>query len=273
MDLISRYLTLDKFKWLLEDDGLFVAPSSMQSDENEGICDHTLLAKELIANGSIEDGTLAKNLTSLQKGMMHNTRETNFINSWYSDDKESMHMWDEYTKNKGVMIISDTFTLRQSIASPLKYSTKFNSVKYDTQKKLSSYINTLFLKDDKYYPEKEYRLLFDLVGFEIRFGPIRDNAVSVMVGNEPSHQSNAITIGIAKEDIENASSALKEKKFTFNGKPAIGYVLSTDLTCLIHKIILSPNLSERDEQIVRELCRLNHINAEIFRSVHDSEAV
>ena len=37
MQVIQRYLTLEKFKWLCEDQGFFLAPLSGQSDPQEGI--------------------------------------------------------------------------------------------------------------------------------------------------------------------------------------------------------------------------------------------
>jgi len=256
MELL-RYLTLKKFNWLLEDQGIYFAAAEDQNDKEEGIYNHNSLSKDLKFHIHINE-ELTQEINSIHYSLMQSDRSKNYINSWYYGDTETEQMWEEYTDNQGVIIVTDTHHLITSIESPLRHALKSHRVQYDDVKKSRSYKDSLKFKNEKFKYENEYRLVFDLSHYSILTGFAHDTLGVTYVGDKPSFEHHDITCSISKEDREKSNAVITEK-----GK---GFILTCDLKCLIKEIRLPPNATEKLTKQIQNICDKHHFDISISNS-------
>src|SRR5471032_105655 len=93
---ITRYFNVQKFNWLLSDEGLYLGAAADQSDTSEGIYDHTILSHHIANTVNDFDSIALKKLDELQLGLQNVGREDNYLSCWYLGAEESQEMWDEF---------------------------------------------------------------------------------------------------------------------------------------------------------------------------------
>ncbi|WP_107726428.1 hypothetical protein [Neisseria weaveri] len=260
MQVIQRYLTLEKFKWLCEDQGFFLAPLSGQSDPQEGIYNSevpmdyvrdisSLFSLSLSLNTEYLEAVKAKT-DETQKKIMENNRNTVFINSWFIEEKESQAMWDNYSDDNGVVLFSRTYLLY--IESPgclrgLGESLVFKDVIYDDKEKSKIHHQPAFYKNEEFSDEKEYRIIFDLKSFEMLTGQS-----NVYIGDAPAHEHFQKIGAISKVDLDECKKVLVPK--------GNGYIVKYDLSSVITEIRVNVKASEQAKKEIKELCELHHLN-------------
>lgn len=257
MQVIQRYLTLEKFKWLCEDQGFFLAPLSGQSDPQEGIYNSEVPMDFVRDIGSLfpslnqealED--VKANADEIQKKIMENDRNTVFINSWFIEEKESQAMWDNYSDDNGVVLFSRTDLLY--IESPkclrgLGESLVFKDVIYDDKEKSKIHHQPALYKNEEFSNEKEYRIIFDLKSFEMLTGQL-----NVYIGDTPFHEYSQKIGAISKVDLDECKKVLVPKED--------GYIVKYDLSSVITEIRVNVKASEQAKKEIKELCELHHLN-------------
>lgn len=258
MQVIQRYLTLEKFKWLCEDQGFFLAPLSGQSDPQEGIYNIEVpmdFVRDIVSSFSpslnkedLED--IKAKTDEIGKKMMMNTRNTVFINSWFIGEKESQAMWDNYSDDNGVVLFSRTDLL--FIESPkclreLGESFILDNVIYDDKEKSKIHHQPAFYKNEEFSGENEYRIVFDLDFFKIY-----TKQSDAYIGDDPTHEYFQRHGTISKVDLDECKKVLVPK--------GNGYIVKYDLSSVITEIRVNVKASEQAKKEIKELCELHHLN-------------
>lgn len=251
---VMRYLNDQKLEWLIADNGLFLSAASEQSDENEGIYDHTFLSKHIAHTVDDVDTNLLEQLDKSQLHLQEINRKNNFLSCWYLDTEESFDMWHEFGRN-GVVIFSDDWALLDALPEPLEQATAFYDVIYSDELKPHANHEPLRVKNSKFYKEKEFRIVFDLVKYSVLTGFEARN--EVRVGGVLSHLSDEITSCMSKKGIEQSHKVIRKK--------GNGYVFEYPLQSIVREIRVHPEATDADLIATRKrlqeiglTCPINH---------------
>lgn len=249
MQTILRYLSKEKFKWLLSDNGIYVASAFAQSDIKEGVFDHTIVSTILKHDGRLplEDNQW-ESFDNMSFDMMEINRKESYLTSWYLGNEETSKMWSEYAKD-GIILVSNTYKLMDTLPQPLTHAASFYEIIYDDNKKRHSLYDSLKYKSKEFYYENEFRLVIDLGEYSIFTGYEKEIFGEAFVGDLPSYKSPEITSCMSQKSIEQAHSVIAKK--------ANGYIIKFDLNQLLTEIRLNPNYSKEEESEIRNLCADN----------------
>ncbi|MGZ9709382.1 hypothetical protein ACXX82_00990 [Glaciimonas sp. GNP009] len=232
---ISRYLTAQKFNWLLADDGLYLGAAADQSDKDEGKYDHTLLSRLISQKMPNTSAALLRDLDKLQLGMQDFKRTDSYLSCWYLGAEESQQMWDEFGMN-GVLVVSDSWTIQDALPEPLKYASKFPEVTYDDVLKVVAGHDPLSVKNECFVDEQEFRLVFDLTHYSILTG--FESRTAAHVGDKLSHLDESVTSGMSKTGIEQSHNVIRRK--------GSGLILDYSLNALMKEVRLHPSATEEE---------------------------
>lgn len=264
---LQRYLSCEKLVWLLEDQGLFFAPASDQSDLNEGVYDHQTLAEnnvDYFPNNPVNVDALANTLA----GVMSNRRNHNFLSSWYIGEDESEVMWNEYAKD-GVLLISNSYLLQNAIAGGcLKYAVEFKKIVYDDEMKKNEYHEALSVKDEKFEHEKEFRVLLDMLKFSLLTGFEKEKYGITDIGNKASYESIDIITSLDPECRFNNNQVSSNIVNSISSKKN-GYIVKCNLSQIVSEIRTHPNCSEVKRKEIEDLCERNGLNVKVSASKLD----
>ena len=112
--LIWRYLTFEKFVWMLETSGLYHARLDQLEDRLEGS-----VTKLFAANREKEYGSANPHVPSAQAFFNRRGLIRSYVNCWHSSEHESAAMWKVYSgQNAGVAITSTLDRLYDSVILP-----------------------------------------------------------------------------------------------------------------------------------------------------------
>jgi hypothetical protein len=255
MKSLQRYLTLEKFKWLCEDQGFFLAPLSRQSDPTEGIYDNKIpldYIRKIVSNSfpslNLED--LKARADEMQKKMMENDRNNVFISSWFIGEEESEEMWDNYSGNDGVVLFSRTDLLYMESPKCLRdlgESFVCKDVIYDNKEKSKIHYQPAYYKNEEFLGEKEHRIIFDLKLFRMLTGQ-RDD---IYIGNSPVHEFFQKSGAILIVDSDEYKKVLIPKEE--------GYIVKYDLSRVIREVRINAKASEQAKKEIQELCILRKL--------------
>lgn len=246
MSKVWRYLTKEKLEWLVADRGLYFGPASSQSDPEEGLYDSTIpgaLFEEnpgkYIPISALEGRpeSYRPQIDKISDQIMQESRESNFLNSWYAGDEESMEMWDSYAPD-GVVIVSTEEKLISQAPDPLKYALSFCLVEYNEDLKQTEIFEPLTVKSVNFSHECEFRIIFDARKYSILTGYDSESYGEVLVGGKPSHESSEITVGMG-------GVIGREQASKFIVKKNSGYVLLYPLGSILTEVRVNPQCSEQ----------------------------
>ncbi|MBM1142140.1 DUF2971 domain-containing protein [Alcanivorax sp. ZXX171] len=246
MSKVWRYLTKEKLEWLVADRGLYFGPASSQSDPEEGLYDSTIpgaLFEEnpgkYIPISALEGRpeSYRPQIDKISDQIMQGSRESNFLNSWYAGDEESMEMWESYAPG-GVVIVSTKEKLSSQAPGPLKYALNFCFVKYNEDLKQTEIHEPLTVKNSNFSYEREFRIIFDARKYSMLTGYDSESYCEVLVGGEPSHESSEITAGMG-------GVIGREQASKFIVKKNSGYVLLYPLGSILTEVRVNPQCSEQ----------------------------
>ncbi len=266
MNKVLRYLTKEKLEWLVADGGLYFGPASLQSDEEEGIYNSTILGDLFESNPSkyippsaLKDKpeSYRPHIDEVSRQMMQEKRKSHFLNSWYSGDEESMEMWDNYAPD-GVVVVSTQEKLTNEAPSILKYALTFSQIKYNDKLKRTEIFHPLTVKHEKFSYECEFRILFDARAYSILTGYDRETYGQVFVGNKPSHESARITAGIDKISQDMAPEFIRKKN--------CGYVLLYPLENIFTEVRINPGCSEQQKSALQAILSDAKLNIPVVAS-------
>jgi len=247
MNKVWRYLTKEKFEWLVADGGLYFGPASLQSDAEEGIYDCKIPGDLFESNPSkyiplsaLEDQaeSYRPQIDEFSRQIMQEARQSHFINSWYSGDEESMEMWDNYAPD-GVVVVSTQEKLTDEAPAALKYALTCSLVEYNDELKRTEIFQPLKVKHEEFSYECEFRILFDARKYSILTGYDSETYGQVFVGGQPSYESAEITAGIGKVSNDMASEFIRKK--------SSGYVLRYPLRSIFTEIRFNPRCSDQQK--------------------------
>lgn len=248
MSKVWRYLTKQKLEWLVADRGLYFGPASLQSDPEEGLYDFTIPGalfeknpEKYIPISALEGppGSYRPQLDKLINEMMQESRNSNFLNSWYSGSEESMKMWDSYAPD-GVVIVSTVDKLMSQAPDPIKYALTFPYVEYDDELKKTEIFEPLKVKNKSFSHECEFRVIFDANKYSMLTGYDRESYCQVFIGGKPSYESLEFTIGMGGViDSERASKFILKKNS--------GYVLLYPLESILTEVRVNPRCTEQQK--------------------------
>ncbi|HIF9447858.1 TPA: hypothetical protein ACX6SQ_000435 [Photobacterium damselae] len=259
MTTVLRYLTKEKLKWLLQDNGIYFGSSANQSDESEGIYDHTLFYKILnLSSQATHNPKFQKDIDNLQYDMMIFNQKNCFISSWYLGSNETPIMWEQYGKN-GVAIVSHIDILRYDLPQPLNQATSFYTVEYDNDKKINSIKEPLKYKFEKFKFENEFRIVFDLSTYSICTGYQADNLPKCFIGGIPSHENPLITQRMSSKSIAESHKVITKKDN--------GHIIKYNLNQIIEKIIISPFCSDEEIEEIKSICNESDLTVPIESSL------
>lgn len=249
-----RYLDASKLQWLIEDNGLFFSAASNQSDENEGIYDHTFLSREMIKSNVPIDEETSAGIDELILGYMTGCRQGNFLNCWYIGSSESLPMWNEFGQN-GIVIFSDDWTLRDALPKPLDQATKYYDVIYSDELKPHANHEPLRIKNSKFKNEKEFRIVFDLVRYSVLTG--FEPSIRVLIGGVDSHECEEINQCMSPVDLAQSHHVLRRK--------GSGFLFNYSLSSIIKEVRIHPSSTDERLEEIRNLfhaagiyCPVNH---------------
>lgn len=259
MKKVFRYLTKEKFEWMLNDGGIFVAPASSQSDSREGVYDSDWLVKGLRARMPNIDESLTQGISSLSRELMHLNRKNTYLSSWYGGQEETYEMWEEYGKG-GVLIVSDLFRLIHFTPEPITQVTSYEYVTYCDFKKEISVFDPYKYKNEEFKYEAEFRMIFDMAKYSVLTGFEKEKYGEVFVGHErtPSYESEEITVCMYRKGILNSHKVLYSK--------SNGYVINFNLNDVILEIRTNPNASEEEAEYFRDLLLKAGVEARLTTS-------
>lgn len=150
--IIWKYMTIEKFLFLIREKKLHFQRSDCFSDKAEG----TL---------SVLDKKLFRVETDKGKEYYENDRKRNYLNCWINSPYELSLMWDVYAP-KGVAIKSTVQSLKSSVndkrniyIAPVKYIDYNKESSHDDGDKLNG-LRPYFTKRNYFEQEKEIRLLY-----------------------------------------------------------------------------------------------------------------
>lgn len=251
---IMRYLTLSKFKYLLEDKGIYVSAACDQLDLLEGDYDHTFLTKHLQSQPS-QDQELMSRVDKMMLGSKEVGRKSTYLSCWYNSDEESSEMWKDYGEG-GVAIFSTDCALEFALPRPLNQAAEFYTLTYDDQLKPQASQQPFRVKNESYKHENEYRLEFNLLKYSVLTGFEARN--EVRVGGVLSHESAEITSCMSPESLARSRHVIRRK-----GK---GYVLTYPLAKIIHEVRLHPSATDVELEEVRASLKACGINCTVRHS-------
>lgn len=241
--MLIRYLTLEKFEWLLCDLGIYIGAASDQSDENEGIYDSKIMSEVLRPRISNISEMKWDALDRLAQSQMQNNRARCYLSSWYLGEVETREMWDEYGSD-GVALISDENLLISELPKPLGNAASFYKVIYDNSIKMNAVNDPLEIKEEKFQHENEYRLVIDMLNYSILTGFEKERFGIVYVGDVPSYQSPDITCCMSPQGMTQSHRVIRKK--------GAGYVISFDLGRLVREIRLHPECTEENKLSIKK---------------------
>lgn len=253
--MLIRYLTKEKFEWLLCDNGIYLGAASAQSDPNEGVYDRGVISEVL--RDKIQFEIDWKKLEDINENLMHNSRANNYISSWFLGENETSEMWDKYGSD-GVALISDEILLTRALPDPVGNAASFYQVIYDDSKKSSAIFNQFKYKGEKFHYENEFRLVVDMRKYSMLTGFDKEKYGEVYIGNVPSYENEKITCCISPQGKVQSHRVVKKK--------GDGYVVDFDLNCIIKEIRLHPNCTEKSECLIRDVMNAAKLNISIRRS-------
>lgn len=110
--ILWRYLDFDKFKWLIENQRLFMPSAQFLGDPLEGTTPvgHEAWWKKLIANASSdsERKIIEENFKKIT-AFANNFRPNYYVSCWHMNSIENAKMWRAYTKSSDSVAIVTTF--------------------------------------------------------------------------------------------------------------------------------------------------------------------
>ena len=251
---IMRYLTLNKFTYLLEDQGIYISAACDQSDSLEGDYDHTFLTKHLQSQPG-QNPELMSRVDEMMLGSKEVGRKNTYLSCWYNSDEESYDMWKDYGEG-GVAIFSTDWALKSRLPRPLNQAAEFYTITYNDQLKSLANHQPFRVKNESYKQENEYRLEFSLMKYSILTG--FEARHEVRVGGVLSHESDEITSCMSPESLARSHHVIRSK-----GK---GYVLTYPLAEIIHEVRLHPGASDEELEQVRASLKACGINCTVRHS-------
>lgn len=247
MNKVWRYLTKKKLEWLVADSGLYFGPASLQSDREEGLYDVTNPRSRFEENpgkyipitaleGPAE--SYRPNIDEITNQMMQDSRQSHFLNSWYSGSGESTEMWDKYAPD-GVVIVSTQEKLTDQAPCTLKFALTSGLINYNDDLKKTEIFRSLTVKNMKFSYECEFRIIFDARKYSIMTGYDSETYGQSLVEGTPSSQSSEITVGMGCSNNEMSSNFIKKKNS--------GYVLLYPLGSILTEVRVNPKCSEQQK--------------------------
>lgn len=262
--MLIRYLSKEKFEWLLCDQGIYVGAASTQSDKNEGIYDSTLISRTLSAYAPHISKIIWPEFDQVTKHLMLSNRENCYISSWYSGDGETRKMWDEYG-NDGVAVISDEALLIHELPKPIGNASSFYKVQYCDNKKSSAINEPLKFKEEAFCHESEFRLVVNMSAYSLLTGFEAEKFGIAYVGDVPSYESKDITCCTSPEVLEQSHRVIRKK--------GDGYVVAFDLQKIIREVRLHPDCSNENELRIAKCLGSAGLNIAIQRSALSAPAL
>ncbi len=224
-----RYLTLEKFLYLLNDSSLFFSNINLLNDYTEGLLNSTYHDSEkhyIIKTEPIGDNF--NNLINDKKRMS----EKIYVNSWSNYPEESFALWEIYLKNSnGVAIISDESKILDSIFFK---NINYGNINYHEKSVYST--NILVQNKTKNYTDEDNYKYFSKYNF--------------------FNYENEFRLLINKKEI--LDDNLQYLKQITHKDNIIGYNVDIDITKLIFKIIVSPKANEPFFNLIKDVvCNYN----------------
>lgn len=156
---IWRYMSLEKFIKLINDNALYFCRSDLFEDQHEG--SYTTNAREY--RKQFYSGATKGWYDTTMPTINENLKKCTFISCWHVNEDENIHMWQSYAeKDKTVAIVSSITNIKKHI---LDTDTQFllglvNYIDYD--KDLVSEVNAFapfFCKRKEFSGEREFRII------------------------------------------------------------------------------------------------------------------
>ena len=243
---------------MLSDKGIYLGAAANQTDESEGLYDHTCLSSGLKERVDISSQEIWKEIDDLNHGLMHLNRSSSFISSWYMGEQESHEMWQKYGAD-GVVIVSSCYALQFFMPEPLEQATSFEEIIYSDKAKPNAINAPLKFKNEKFSEEREFRIIFNLTQYSVLTGYGLEPGKCVYIGGIPSYESKEITACMSERGIRQSHDVLHKK--------GDGHVIHYDLNSVIMEIRLNPNATEAEREAIESLC----LNAGLECLVRHSE--
>jgi len=215
--IIWRYLTIEKFRDLLETQTLYFRRMDKFIDEYEGyLNDHT---KKVLDNMFVGEFSNHEEMGNSLKTALKHIKELTFVNCWHIADKESKEMWDNYAEaTAGVVIKTTAKRLMASILKTDLGALHLRKVEYldtiDNEVDLSNLLRILNTKQKNFEFEQELRMILIYTKGDI----------------DPADGETVIM------DI-----------------PEKGLKVKVDLNILVEKIYIHPRATKTDYQLLRRI--------------------
>lgn len=239
MPTLWRYLSLEKFQWLLQDGGLFFSKASCFDDAEEGA--FSLENYKCLAE--MHGYNFPSGIDLVIQEVQQIDKERTYVSCWYRGERTSDFMWDSYAKN-GVAIKTTWFKIYEAIPQELKEVIGSIDCSYRYKQSVSELSNPYRYKDVNYTEEKECRFIFSSVALAVK--------TNIKIDDLPM-----LCIGDQLIDAQIGSHLVQRK--------GNGAVIKMDLSQIIDAIYLPVNASASFETEVNALIHKNNYSFRVRR--------
>lgn len=235
---VWRYLSLEKFEWLLADNGLYFSRADQQEDPDEGGYHEKQMIADL--NSATEDKYLKENVVMRHRNIRELNRRTTYLSCWHKNSQENQTMWDKFApEGADVVIQSNLMYLITQIPKGLTEVITPDDCDYDKSKAGVGNQRNFKFKDEKYAPENEFRLYIDSGTLYYKTNIRFDNALMVEVGNQTAYAADY------SDNVTAPGTIFKKNEY--------GLVVAYNLQRLINSVHTSPNATEAQKNHIRQL--------------------
>jgi hypothetical protein len=160
---LLRYLSFEKFKWLLEDGGLFFSRACDFKDTKEGTFskDGYIRRAKYLGYEDINPNVYMP----LIKEIENIDRSKTYVSCWFKGESSSERMWEEYGKSQngtgGVAIKTTWFKIYQAIPKELSEVVRNQDCRYRAEQSDDEHGNLYAYKDSECQFENECRFYFN----------------------------------------------------------------------------------------------------------------
>jgi hypothetical protein len=166
---IWRYMSHDKFSWILENKALYFRRADKFDDPSEGFFTRAnQRAEDFFVSHQIRNGGFgapeATSEESLREGyrlmlsVAIQDRANTFVNSWNMDENESDSMWGRYAPGHDSVSIQTSFSKLQQLLPNPCFLGGVNYIDFDTQIiDVTNSLNAIVHKEGKHVDDREIR--------------------------------------------------------------------------------------------------------------------
>ena len=161
--ILRRYLTEDKFKWLIRDRAIYLRQLAKLNDPFEGATPPKTQAR---IEQYIRESNVDRESVNPTTYPSYHARERHYVSCWFESSTESDAMWKLYANHKSSSVIETTYAQLAAAFDKNDWAGRVLYVNFDdVEDSILNDFNRVFLKRAEFAHEKEVRIARRLFRF------------------------------------------------------------------------------------------------------------